>query len=83
MMILSLIGFFLLLQFTWVFQFNALAYLFAFIFGALDSGFSNHIQQICGFEFGAKSAEAMGVYFTVKCLFIALTITLASLVSDR
>ncbi|CDW72426.1 major facilitator superfamily protein [Stylonychia lemnae] len=74
--ILASIGFITLLIYTSIFEFNALAYIFAFCFGMMDSASNTHISMICGFEFDKKSTEAMGIFYFVKPfgIFIAVII---------
>ncbi|CDW77197.1 UNKNOWN [Stylonychia lemnae] len=68
-LILSTAGYGFLIAYSVIYEYNALAYLFAFIFGMMDGASCTHIGIICGFEFGQLSATAMGVNFMVKPIF--------------
>ena len=80
---LSIIGFSILLAFTALYEFNYLAYLFAFVFGIMDSASNTHIGMICGFEFEGYSVEAMGIFFIVKPFGICISVLIESTIVGR
>ena len=61
MLLIAIISFATLIAYTSVFEYNALAYIFALFFGILDSGASTHSSMLLGFEFGDKSVIAFGI----------------------